>query len=60
MKALAHDLNGRLGVLIGNAALLQMEELPPDAAGMVDDIAAAATEARWLVHHLLELCQQSP
>ena len=49
LKKWLHDLNNRMGVILANAELLQLEALPPQAATRRQTIEDKAVEVRGIV-----------
>ena len=49
-----HDLNNRLGIVLANAELMQMENLSPKARERTKTMEAKSLEIRQLIRELTE------
>jgi PAS domain S-box-containing protein len=56
----AHDFNNLLLIISGNAELLAECDLPPEARGMVEEIAKAAANGSDLTGRLLSFARKQP
>ena len=49
LQQLRHEIGNHLGIIVGHAQLLQMEDLTPDVRVSIDEIAGAATKLQAII-----------
>jgi len=54
VRKLIHDLNNRIGIVLANAELMQIEKLPPKAGERTKLIEEKTLEIRQLVRDLTD------
>jgi len=54
VKKWIHDLNNRVGMVLANAELMQLEQLTPKAIDRAKTIEAKALEIRQLIRDMTE------